>query len=94
MGLRNKTGKLQRLCVILLCIPINLSKKFDAEPEHIFIRHKLYSLKFSSLSLSRIGHMNKYICIIAPLSDVPMFYANYLTMHKMHMHSGAIRQLL
>ena len=23
-----------------------------------------------------------------------MFYAKYLTMHKMHMHAGAIRQLL
>ena len=31
---------------------------------------------------------------IAPLSDSPMFYIRYLTMHKVHMHAGAIRQLL
>ena len=33
---------------------------------------------------------------IAPLSDIPMFYIKYLTMHKVHMHAGAIllRQLL
>ena len=29
-----------------------------------------------------------------PLSDIPMFYIKYLTMHKVHMHAGAIRQLL
>ena len=34
------------------------------------------------------------ICLIAPLSDIPMFYIKYLTMHKVHMHAGAIRQLL
>ena len=32
--------------------------------------------------------------IIAPLSDIPMFYANYLTMHNVHMHADAIKQLL
>ena len=32
--------------------------------------------------------------MIAPLSDVPMFYIKYLTMHKVHMHAGAIMQLL
>ena len=34
--------------------------------------------------------------IIAPLSDIqfPMFYIKYLTMHNVHMHAGAIRQLL
>ena len=32
--------------------------------------------------------------LIAPLSDIPMFYIKYLTMHKVHMHAGAIRQLL
>ena len=32
--------------------------------------------------------------IIAPLSDIPMFYIKYLTMYKVHMHAGAIRQLL
>ena len=31
---------------------------------------------------------------IAPLSDIPMFYIKYLTMRKVHMHTGAIRQLL
>ena len=30
----------------------------------------------------------------APLSDIPMCYIKYLTMHKGHMHAGAIRQLL
>ena len=39
--------------------------------------------------------MSKLIIhIIAPLSDIPMFYIKYLTMHKLHMHAGAIRQLL
>ena len=28
----------------------------------------------------------------APLSDIPMFYTNYLTMHEVHMHAGAIWQ--
>ena len=32
--------------------------------------------------------------IIAPLSDIPMFYIKYLTLHKLHMHAGEIRQLL
>ena len=31
--------------------------------------------------------------LIAPLRDIPMFYIKYLTMHKVHMHAGAIRQL-
>ena len=33
--------------------------------------------------------------IIAPLSNIPMFYIKYLIMHKEHMHHAcAIRQLL
>ena len=32
--------------------------------------------------------------IMAPLSDIPMFYIKYLTKHKVHMYAGAIRQLL
>ena len=32
--------------------------------------------------------------LIAPLSNIPMFYIKYLTMHKVHMHAGAIRQLV
>ena len=31
--------------------------------------------------------------IISPFSDSPMFYDKYLTLHKVHMHTGAIRQL-
>ena len=31
---------------------------------------------------------------IAHLSDIPMVYIKYPTMHKVHMHAGAIRQLL
>ena len=33
------------------------------------------------------------LVLIAPLSDIPMFYIKYmyLTMHKVHMHAGAIR---
>ena len=31
---------------------------------------------------------------IAPFSDIPIFYIKYLIMHKVHMHVGAIRQLL
>ena len=31
---------------------------------------------------------------IAPLGDISSFYFKYLTMHKVHMHAGAIRQLL
>ena len=27
------------------------------------------------------------------LSDISMFYIKYLTMYKVHMHAGAIRQL-
>ena len=33
--------------------------------------------------------------IIAPFSDIPMFYIKYLAIHKVHMHAGTtIRQLL
>ena len=34
------------------------------------------------------------LVLIAPLSDIPIFYIKYLTFHKVHMHAGAIRQLL
>ena len=30
--------------------------------------------------------------LIAPLSDIPMFYIKYLTMHRVHVYAGAIRQ--
>ena len=39
-----------------------------------------------------LGQYSKHV--IAPLSDIPMFYIKYLTMHKVHMHAGAIMQLL
>ena len=32
--------------------------------------------------------------LIAPWSDIPMFYVKYLTMYKVHMHADAIRKLL
>ena len=32
--------------------------------------------------------------LIAPLSDIPIYYIKYLTMHKVQMHAGARRQLL
>ena len=38
--------------------------------------------------------MLKIKYIIAPLSDIPMFYIIYLTMHKVHNHVGAKRKLL
>ena len=38
--------------------------------------------------------MGVLILLIAPLSDISMFYFKYLTTHKVHMHAGAIRQLL
>ena len=28
--------------------------------------------------------------VIAPLSDIQMFYTKYLTTYKVHMHAGAI----
>ena len=34
------------------------------------------------------------LVIVAPFSDIRMFYIRYLTMHKVNMHAGAIRQLL
>ena len=40
------------------------------------------------------GDHDHLIDIIAPLSNIPMFYIKYLTMHKEHMHVGALRQLL
>ena len=36
----------------------------------------------------------KYHSRSRPLSDIPIFYIKYLTMHKARMHVGAIRQLL
>ena len=38
--------------------------------------------------------MKTIIYIIASLSDIPIFYINYLSMYKVHMHAGAIRKLL
>ena len=32
--------------------------------------------------------------LIAPLSDIPIFYAEYLTMYTVHIHAGAIGSLL
>ena len=47
-----------------------------------------YKLKNIHLSYNilRLLHLS--------VSDMPMFYIKYLTMHKVHMHAGAIRQLL
>ena len=41
-----------------------------------------------------IANMHTQTIVIAPLSDIPMFYIKYLTMHKVYIHAGAIRQLL
>ena len=38
--------------------------------------------------------VNILIYFIAPLNDIQMCYIKYLTMDKMHMHAGAIRELL
>ena len=38
--------------------------------------------------------VNILIYFIAPLNDIQMFYIKYITMDKMHMHTGAIRKLL
>ena len=38
-------------------------------------------------------HVRTFL-LIAPFSDIPMFYIKYLTMYKVHMHAGAIRKLL
>ena len=38
--------------------------------------------------------METIISIIASLSDIPKFHIKYLTMYKLHMHSGTIRKLL
>ena len=35
-----------------------------------------------------------FLVLIALLSDIPIFYNKYLTMHKVHMHADAKRQLL
>ena len=57
-----------------------------------------YHVSFS-VSLSHRRNRD-WICadvintIIAPLSDIPMLYIKYLTMHKVQMHASAIRQLL
>ena len=47
--------------------------------------------------LTYTAELNTYYIqrlMIAPLSDIQMFYIKYLTMHKVHMHTGSIRQLL
>ena len=44
--------------------------------------------------VSNLSKTKPIIQIIAPLSDIRMFYISYLTMQKVHMHAGAIRQLL
>ena len=35
-----------------------------------------------------------FFYVIASLSDLPMFYTNYLTMYKVHMYACAIRKLV
>ena len=32
--------------------------------------------------------------LIAPLSNIPMFYIKFLAMYKVHMHAGPIRKLV
>ena len=49
--------------------------------------HNYAHLKSGAFSLDMSKIAARYI--IAPLSDIPMFYIKYLTMH-----AGAIRQLL
>ena len=52
--------------------------------------HNYAHLKSGSLDMSKIAAR----CIIAPLSDIPIIYIKYLTMHKVRKHAGAIRQLV
>ena len=40
------------------------------------------------------SHLGAIKRLIAPLSDIRMFYIRYFRMHKVHMHAGVIRQLL
>ena len=34
-----------------------------------------------------------FYCFIAPIREITMFYIKYLTMNKVHMHTGAIRRI-
>ena len=53
-----------------------------------------YWMNSSKVVVGVDGPMKAISILIAPLSDIPMFYIKYLTMHKVHMHADAIRQLL
>ena len=48
---------------------------------------------FKNISNSNEG-IDNLNTLIAPLSDSPISYIKYLTMHKVHMHASGIRQLL
>ena len=63
----------------------------DTEQSHPHLR--IYTINIYWEPVSVQEEISIYT-FIAPLSDIPMFYIKYLTMHKVHMHAGAIRQLL
>ena len=48
----------------------------------------------SSIFIAEAKAVDLTLKLVAPVSDIPIFYIKYLTMHKVHMHAGAIRQLL
>ena len=63
----------------------------------MFRHYKVVLMKkfyFISIYTTEYRQSNEIIVIIAPLSDIPMFYIKYLTMHKVHMYASAMRQLL
>ena len=62
----------------------------------IYLPIYLFSMyrKYCILSLFYLSAKLRKKRLIAPLSDIRMVYIRYLTMHKVHMHAGAIKQLL
>ena len=54
----------------------------------------IYILKLVDYLLRQTHKPYNNFCSLHLLSDIPMFYIRYLTMHKVHMHAGAMKQLL
>ena len=68
---------------------VKLEKYFDLLFYIVFRGH--HKLKLRNILSTYL--MVEIYYFIAPLSDIRMFYIRYLTMHKVHMYAGAIRQL-
>ena len=73
-------------------IPVHTHKLYNnLQVTHIIYHFTYFLYECVMLALLHNLHTRE---LIAPLSDILILYMKYLTMHKVHVHAGAIRQLL